>query len=106
MALQIGKTKIFLRAGQMAELDARRTEVLSDAANRIQRRAKTHIARKHFLALRDATICLQSFCRGNTSELFYCYMLDFFKKFINLVILSSSILYGILLYMQVLYIGI
>ncbi|KAL8122414.1 hypothetical protein AgCh_018948 [Apium graveolens] len=61
---QIGKTKIFLRAGQMAELDARRTEVLSDAANRIQRRAKTHITRKHFLALREAAICLQSFCRG------------------------------------------
>ncbi|KAL1807997.1 hypothetical protein ACET3Z_024987 [Daucus carota] len=61
---QIGKTKVFLRAGQMAELDARRAEVLSDAANTIQRRARTHIARKHFLALRDASICLQSFCRG------------------------------------------
>ncbi|KAG2329306.1 hypothetical protein Bca52824_000486 [Brassica carinata] len=38
--MQIGKTKIFLRAGQMAELDARRTEVLSGAANKIQRQTK------------------------------------------------------------------
>ncbi|PKA61180.1 hypothetical protein AXF42_Ash006076 [Apostasia shenzhenica] len=35
---QIGKMKIFLRAGQMAELDARRAEVLSNAAKTIQRR--------------------------------------------------------------------
>lgn len=75
MTLQIGKTKVFLRAGQMAELDARRSEVLSDAANTIQRRARTHIARKHFVALRDATICLQSFCRGDASELFHRYIL-------------------------------
>ncbi|GFS43835.1 myosin family protein with Dil [Actinidia rufa] len=34
---QIGKTKVFLRAGQMAELDARRAEVLGNAAKRIQR---------------------------------------------------------------------
>ncbi|GMN48941.1 hypothetical protein TIFTF001_018110 [Ficus carica] len=29
---QIGKTKVFLRAGQMAELDARRTEILGNSA--------------------------------------------------------------------------
>ncbi|KAI3874409.1 hypothetical protein MKW92_047464 [Papaver armeniacum] len=34
---QIGKTKVFLRAGQMAELDARRAEVLGNAARTIQR---------------------------------------------------------------------
>lgn len=89
MSLQIGKTKVFLRAGQMAELDARRAEVLSDAANTIQRRARTHIARKHFLALRDASICLQSFCRGDTSGLFYCYMLDFLKLKLWYYLVSS-----------------
>ncbi|XP_021888669.1 myosin-9 isoform X1 [Carica papaya] len=61
---QIGKTKVFLRAGQMAELDARRTEVLSSAAKAVQRRIRTHNARKRFLALREATISLQAICRG------------------------------------------
>ncbi|KAL1546121.1 myosin-11-like isoform X1 [Salvia divinorum] len=61
---QLGKTKIFLRAGQMAELDARRTEVLSSAAKIIQQRRQTHIARKRFMAMREASIQLQSFCRG------------------------------------------
>ena len=63
---QLGKTKIFLRAGQMAELDARRTEVLSSAAKIIQQRRRAHIARKRFIAMREASIQLQSFCRGDT----------------------------------------
>ncbi|XVF06361.1 hypothetical protein REPUB_Repub06bG0041500 [Reevesia pubescens] len=61
---QIGKTKIFLRAGQMAELDARRAEVLSNAAKTIQRRIRTHISRRRFLALQKAAIDIQSICRG------------------------------------------
>ncbi|XP_024971311.1 myosin-11-like [Cynara cardunculus var. scolymus] len=61
---QIGKTKVFLRAGQMAELDARRTEVLSSAANIIQRRIRTHIAHKQFKEVRKASAVVQSFCRG------------------------------------------
>ncbi|GAV66769.1 Myosin_head domain-containing protein/IQ domain-containing protein/DIL domain-containing protein/Myosin_N domain-containing protein [Cephalotus follicularis] len=61
---QIGKTKVFLRAGQMAELDARRAEVLSSAAKAIQRRVRTHYARKRFIALRKATIYVQSLWRG------------------------------------------
>ncbi|KAK6136097.1 hypothetical protein DH2020_030202 [Rehmannia glutinosa] len=61
---QLGRTKVFLRAGQMAELDARRAEVLSTAAKAIQRRTRTHIARKHFMAVREAAIYVQSFCRS------------------------------------------
>ncbi|KAK7285902.1 hypothetical protein RJT34_20687 [Clitoria ternatea] len=61
---QIGKTKIFLRAGQMADLDARRAQVLSGAAKTIQRRIRTHQARKHYLALRKKTIYVQSLWRG------------------------------------------
>ncbi|XP_047336322.1 myosin-11-like [Impatiens glandulifera] len=64
LGFQIGKTKIFLRAGQMAELDARRTEVLSNAAKTIQRRIRTHNMRKRFLALQNAAVYMQSFCRG------------------------------------------
>ncbi|CAA7059029.1 unnamed protein product [Microthlaspi erraticum] len=61
---ELGKTKVFLRAGQMAELDARRAEVLGNAARRIQRQIRTYIARKEFRALRGAAIVLQSNCRG------------------------------------------
>ncbi|XP_022892536.1 myosin-11-like isoform X1 [Olea europaea var. sylvestris] len=68
---QVGKTKVFLRAGQMAELDSRRTEVLSNAAKSIQRRIRTHIARKQFVALREATIYVQSFCRGRLAGKVY-----------------------------------
>ncbi|GLT80868.1 hypothetical protein SLA2020_522800 [Shorea laevis] len=61
---QIGKTKVFLRAGQMAELDARRAEVLNNAAKIIQRRIRTHYARKQFIALRKAAVHVQALCRG------------------------------------------
>ncbi|KAA8534806.1 hypothetical protein F0562_029752 [Nyssa sinensis] len=61
---QIGKTKVFLRAGQMAELDARRAEVLGNAAKIIQRQTRTYIARKEFISLRKAAIQLQSCWRG------------------------------------------
>ncbi|KAH7572097.1 hypothetical protein JRO89_XS04G0200500 [Xanthoceras sorbifolium] len=61
---QIGKTKVFLRAGQMAELDARRAEVLGHAARTIQRQIRTYIARKEFFAWRKAAIVLQSHWRG------------------------------------------
>ncbi|CAK8544805.1 unnamed protein product [Lathyrus sativus] len=61
---QIGKTKVFLRAGQMAELDAQRAQVLSIAAKTIQRRVRTYQARRHYLALRKKTIYVQSLWRG------------------------------------------
>ncbi|CAN8312392.1 unnamed protein product [Cochlearia groenlandica] len=65
---QVGKTKIFLRAGQMAELDARRAEVLGNAARVIQRQFRTCIARKKFRSVRNAAIVLQSFLRGAISR--------------------------------------
>ncbi|CAL1376584.1 unnamed protein product [Linum trigynum] len=65
---QIGKTKVFLRAGQMAELDARRAEVLGNAARIIQRQIRTHIARKEFISLRKAAMELQSYIRGNKAR--------------------------------------
>lgn len=61
---QIGKTKVFLRAGQMAELDARRAEVLANAARLIQRCIKTHLMRKEFVNLRKASIQSQKFWRA------------------------------------------
>uniref|UniRef100_A0A7N0TWA0 Myosin-17-like n=1 Tax=Kalanchoe fedtschenkoi TaxID=63787 RepID=A0A7N0TWA0_KALFE len=65
---QIGKTKIFLRAGQMAELDARRAEVLFYAAKTIQRLIRTYIARKEFVRLRQATVVVQSYWRGEMAR--------------------------------------
>jgi myosin heavy subunit len=64
---QIGKTKVFLRAGQMADLDARRAEVLGRAARIIQRQICTYIARKQFVVLRRSATQLQSFLRGTLS---------------------------------------
>ncbi|KAH0450435.1 hypothetical protein IEQ34_021127 [Dendrobium chrysotoxum] len=68
---QIGKNKVFLRAGQMAELDARRSEVLGRAAKTIQRQIRTHIARKEFLRLRSAAIHLQSYWRAELARKLY-----------------------------------
>lgn len=64
----MGKTKVFLRAGQMAELDARRAEVLAKAARCIQRQIRTHLTRKEFLILRKATIHIQKLWRGYLSQ--------------------------------------
>ena len=64
----MGKTKVFLRAGQMAELDARRAEVLAKAAKLIQRQIRTHLARKEFITLRKATIHIQKIWRGHISS--------------------------------------
>lgn len=55
---------MFLRAGQMAELDAKRTEVRNKAAKAVQSRFRTHVAREQFLALRMTSISFQSFIRG------------------------------------------
>ncbi|CAJ1961121.1 unnamed protein product [Sphenostylis stenocarpa] len=68
---QIGKTKVFLRAGQMAELDARRAQMLSNAAKTIQRRIRTHQARKHYVALRKTTTVVQSIWRARLAFKFY-----------------------------------
>uniref|UniRef100_A0A0E0PQH6 Myosin motor domain-containing protein n=1 Tax=Oryza rufipogon TaxID=4529 RepID=A0A0E0PQH6_ORYRU len=61
---QIGRTKVFLRAGQMAELDARRTEVQNRAARAVQSRFRTHVAREQFLMLHNTSISFQSFVRA------------------------------------------
>ncbi|THU72589.1 hypothetical protein C4D60_Mb04t13790 [Musa balbisiana] len=73
IGFQIGKTKVFLRAGQMAELDARRAEVLNSAAKSIQNQIRTHILRKRFIALRKSTILVQSLWRRKLAfKLFEC----------------------------------
>ncbi|KAM7521771.1 hypothetical protein LguiA_011673 [Lonicera macranthoides] len=68
---QIGKTKVFLRAGQMAELDARRTEVLGRSASIIQRKIRSYMARKSFILLRRSVLYIQSVCRGELARQVY-----------------------------------
>ncbi|XP_022859055.1 myosin-12-like isoform X1 [Olea europaea var. sylvestris] len=71
---QIGKTKVFLRAGQMAELDTRRAEVLARAAKRIQRQIRTYLTRKEYIILRKATIHIQKLWRAQIARKLYEHM--------------------------------
>ncbi|KAF9609184.1 hypothetical protein IFM89_013574 [Coptis chinensis] len=68
---QMGHTKVFLRAGQMAELDARRIEVLANAARHVQRQIRTYLIRKDFIVLRRATINLQKLWRAQLARKLY-----------------------------------
>ncbi|CAN0897708.1 WD repeat-containing protein WDS homolog [Linum grandiflorum] len=66
---QIGKSKIFLRAGQMAELDAHRTEVLGTSASIVQRKVRSYLCRRSFILIRRSAIQMQAVCRGIMSAL-------------------------------------
>jgi myosin heavy subunit len=62
--LQIGKTKVLLRVGEMAKLDACRSEVLRRSSGIIQRKVLSYLARKSFVLLRQSVIQIQAACRG------------------------------------------
>ncbi|XP_066367681.1 myosin-6-like isoform X1 [Miscanthus floridulus] len=68
---QIGKTKIFLRAGQMAELDALRTEVLGLSAKKIQSKLRSFLARKKYIELQQCATQIQAICRGTIARRCY-----------------------------------
>lgn len=68
---QLGRTKVFLRAGQIGVLDARRTEVLNAAARFVQGRLRTYIARRDFISIRAAAISVQAYCRGCLARRIY-----------------------------------
>lgn len=70
--IQLGKTKVFLRAGQIGILDSQRAEVLDSAAKCIQGRYRTFIAHRDFISTRAAALSVQAFCRG-----YFC-LLNFF----------------------------
>ncbi|CAI9766118.1 unnamed protein product [Fraxinus pennsylvanica] len=77
-----GKTKVFLRACQMAELDARRAKVLGNAAKTIQRQIYTLIARKEFISLRRVAIQLQSCWRAQNGSSSILHVLLFLWKIV------------------------
>ncbi|KAL9331871.1 hypothetical protein ACSQ67_001481 [Phaseolus vulgaris] len=68
---QIGKTKVFLRAGQMAELDTRRSEILGRSANIIQRKIRSYLSRRSFILLRLSALRIQAACRGQLARQVY-----------------------------------
>lgn len=68
---QIGKTKVFLRAGQMAELDTCRSEILGKSASIIQRKVRSYLARRSFVSIRLSAIQLQAACRGQLARQVY-----------------------------------
>lgn len=72
--LQTGKTKVFLRAGQMADLDARRVLKLSSSAKVIQRKIRAYLTRKFFRSIVFASVALQSFCRGVSNTVHFPYI--------------------------------
>lgn len=68
---QIGKTKVFLRAGQMAELDALRSKVLGRSVIKIQRKVRSYLARKSFILLKRSATYIQAVCRGQIARHIY-----------------------------------
>ena len=56
---QLGKTKVFLRAGQMAQLDKMRTVVMHRSAVTIQRHVRGYLVRHECKRRVQAAICIQ-----------------------------------------------
>jgi myosin-5 len=56
---QLGTSKVFLRAGQMALLDKQRTDKLSKAAIQLQRHARGFLGRLHFKQSKEAVVRMQ-----------------------------------------------
>lgn len=88
--LQIGKTKVFLRANQMADLDTRRLAKLGNATKLIQRNAKRYIAWKDYVAVHRAAICIQSICRGLLDISYTNLQLHNLQSILYLTILISN----------------
>ncbi|KAK4768747.1 hypothetical protein SAY86_026897 [Trapa natans] len=65
---QIGKTKVFLRAGQMAEMDALRNEVLGRSAIKIQSKYRSYYTRRGFKLMQQSAIQIQAVCRGEVTR--------------------------------------
>ena len=63
-AWQLGKTKVFLRAGQMATLDMIRHKKMYAAATHIQKVVRCGQQRRRYEATRAAAICVAKWARG------------------------------------------
>ena len=61
---QIGKTKVFLRSGQMAVLDTLRSKKLGWAAVEIQKHVKRRVAQKQYKRTKSAAETVNRYARG------------------------------------------
>lgn len=61
---QLGKTKIFFRAGQVAYLEKLRSDTLRRSMVRIQSHVRAFLQRQKYERLRAAAIALQQYARG------------------------------------------
>ncbi|MEW5300071.1 MAG: hypothetical protein WDW36_003028 [Sanguina aurantia] len=71
---QLGLLKVFLRAGQMAQLDVVRTEKLHNAAIQLQRCARGFLARRAAARARATILLLQGAVRGLFARQLYSAM--------------------------------
>lgn len=61
---QIGKTKIFFRAGQLAYLEKLRSEKQREAIITVQKTCRMYIARSYYIKIRNAALTIQGIMRG------------------------------------------
>ncbi|KAM4706763.1 unconventional myosin-Vb-like [Discoglossus pictus] len=61
---QLGNTKVFFCAGQVAHLERMRARRLLEACISLQRRLRGWVARKQYLRLRQSALTLQAYTRG------------------------------------------
>ncbi|XP_059283705.1 myosin-2 [Lycium ferocissimum] len=67
---QVGYTKLYFRAGQIAALEDVRNQVLQGTLE-VQKCFRGHRARRHFHELKGGVIILQSFIRGEIARMQY-----------------------------------
>eukprot|EP00898_Chlorokybus_atmophyticus_P006930 jgi/Chlat1/7238/Chrsp58S09133 len=71
---QLGRTKVFLRAGQMAILDKLRLQRLNSAATTIQKFVRRFIVRRKYLKICKSALVIQAHARGLLARLLYKHM--------------------------------
>ncbi|KAJ3207682.1 Myosin type-2 heavy chain 1 [Entophlyctis luteolus] len=68
---QVGTTKIFFRAGQLASLEKRRSERLRFCVVLIQKNIRRFVYREEFLRMKEASIMIQTAYRGHLARTRY-----------------------------------
>ncbi|KAI3427532.1 uncharacterized protein J3R85_009358 [Psidium guajava] len=72
---QVGYTKLYLRTGQIAALEARRKQILQGIVG-VQKCFRRHLARHQFYELKNGVTTLQSFVRGEVTRREYSTVRD------------------------------
>ncbi|MCO5603333.1 hypothetical protein L7F22_057483 [Adiantum nelumboides] len=68
---QLGTTKVFLKVGEMAKLNALRAENLNRSVRVIQRKFRSYLGRKTFITMRLAAVIIQAHWRGHKGRLLF-----------------------------------